>query len=103
MAAEKRNAIVEAALRAPLSAVNLVAVIVGGCSVWYGLTGKVEAQQAALSKLETRVTEDRKEGDADTRELRKGLTDLQATMREVSTNIQWLVRNAPPRVTPPLP
>lgn len=99
--AEKRNPIVEAALRAPLSAVNLLAVIVGGCSVWYALTARVEAQGVVLTKLEARVVDDKKEGDQDTKELRKSISDLQATVIEMSTNIKWLVRNNRP--LPPLP
>lgn len=97
MATDKRNPIIEAALKAPLSAANLVMVVVGGCSVWYALTARVEAQQVALVELKARVADDKREGDADTKDLRKGLTDLQATMAEVSTNIKWLVRNSPTR------
>lgn len=86
------RSLIAAVQKYPLSAGTLFAVVVGGAIMFAKVTTDAAAAATRIDALTTRI--ERAEATAGL--MRDAIGDIRGGIREINTNIQWLVQNARP-------
>lgn len=118
------------ALKQPVSLINLAALIVGGCTLYFAITGRLDKQEmvnaaqaqtdaaqtraieegqrqrrSEMERLENQIRAVEQKSDAKFEAVQRDLGELKGTTREINANLQWIVRQqgGVPRFTIPAP